>query len=71
MNWYSKYLDDERVYGACGINPHWSSAWTETTSDDVERCLQHPKIVALGEIGLDFGPKYVYLRLIHRSICCA
>ena len=71
MNWYSKYLDDERVYGACGIHPHWSSAWTETTSDDVERCLQHPKIVALGEIGLDFGPKYVYLRLIHRSICCA
>ncbi|UJR26729.1 hypothetical protein I4U23_008044 [Adineta vaga] len=59
-NWnnrYSKYLDDDRVYGSCGIHPHWSSAWKETSAEDIERCLQHPKIVAIGEIGLDFGPK--------------
>ncbi|CAF1016011.1 unnamed protein product [Rotaria sordida] len=57
INWYSSYLDDERVYGSCGIHPHWSSAWNETSIDDIERCLKHPKIVAIGEIGLDFGPK--------------
>jgi len=57
MHWYSKYLDDKRVYGSCGIHPHWSSLWTETSAEDIERCLQHPKIVAIGEIGLDFGPK--------------
>ncbi|CAF4225344.1 unnamed protein product, partial [Rotaria sp. Silwood2] len=57
INWYSRYLDDERVYGSCGIHPHWSSAWNETSVDDIERCLKHPKIVAIGEIGLDFGPK--------------
>ncbi len=61
VNWYSKYLDEERVYGSCGIHPHWSSAWTETSTADIERCLQHPKIIAIGEIGLDFGPKYEYL----------
>ncbi|CAF1073381.1 unnamed protein product [Adineta steineri] len=57
IKWYSKYLNDERVYGACGIHPHWSSSWKESSIDDIERCLQHPKIVAIGEIGLDFGPK--------------
>jgi Tat protein secretion system quality control protein TatD with DNase activity len=56
-DWYSKYLNDKRVYGSCGIHPHWSSLWTETSAEDIERCLQHPKIVAIGEIGLDFGPK--------------
>ncbi|CAF1453084.1 unnamed protein product [Adineta ricciae] len=59
-NWnehYSKYLDDERVYGSCGIHPHWSASWNHTSVNDIERCLQHPKIVAIGEIGLDFGPK--------------
>ncbi|CAF3653405.1 unnamed protein product [Rotaria socialis] len=55
--WFSRYLDDERIYGACGIHPHWSSAWDETSAADIERCLMHPKIVAIGEIGLDFGPK--------------
>ncbi|CAF0849742.1 unnamed protein product [Adineta steineri] len=57
VKWYSKYLDDERVYGSCGIHPHWSSSWNDTSNDDIERCLQHPKIVAIGEIGLDYGPK--------------
>jgi Tat protein secretion system quality control protein TatD with DNase activity len=50
-------LNDERVYGSCGIHPHWSSAWRESFIKDIERCLKHPKIVAIGEIGLDFGPK--------------
>ncbi|UJR22372.1 hypothetical protein I4U23_025434 [Adineta vaga] len=57
MNRYSKYLNDERVYGSCGIHPHWSAAWKDSSVRDIERCLQHPKVVAIGEIGLDFGPK--------------
>ena len=56
-SWYSKYLDDDRVYGSCGIHPHWSSAWTETSANDIEQCLQHPKVIAIGEMGLDLGPK--------------
>ncbi|CAF4965832.1 unnamed protein product, partial [Rotaria sp. Silwood1] len=57
INWYSTYLNDQRIYGSCGIHPHWSSSWNETSIEDIERCLKHPKIVAIGEIGLDFGPK--------------
>ncbi|CAF1183641.1 unnamed protein product [Rotaria sordida] len=57
INLYSTYLNDERIYGSCGIHPHWSSAWNETSIEDIERCLKHPKVVAIGEIGLDFGPK--------------
>ncbi|CAF1231767.1 unnamed protein product [Adineta ricciae] len=57
LNRYSKYLDDERVYGSCGIHPHWSFTWKESYIRDIERCLQHPRVIAIGEIGLDFGPK--------------
>ncbi|CAF4442815.1 unnamed protein product [Rotaria sp. Silwood2] len=57
INWYSTYLNDQRVYGSCGIHPHWSSAWNATSIEDIERCLKHPKVIAIGEIGLDFGPK--------------
>ncbi|CAF1636965.1 unnamed protein product, partial [Didymodactylos carnosus] len=56
-NWshYSKYLDDPRVYGTCGIHPHWSNKWHPSCADFIERCLQHPKILGIGECGLDFG----------------
>ncbi|CAF1409613.1 unnamed protein product, partial [Didymodactylos carnosus] len=57
-NWshYSKYLDDPRVYGTCGVHPHWSNKWHRSCADDIERCLQHPKVLGIGECGLDFGP---------------
>jgi len=54
---YSKYLDFDGIYSSCGIHPHWSHLTTSRTFDDLERCLQHPKVIAIGEMGLDLGPK--------------
>jgi len=50
-------LNDENVYSSCGIHSRWSLSWKEIMIEDIEGCLKHPKVVAIEEIGLDFGPE--------------
>ena len=49
------------VYAAVGIHPHEVSKATLDELDEVEALLSHPKVIALGEIGLDhyydFSPR--------------
>lgn len=47
----------ERVAGvwvAAGIHPHTGSGATPDALEDLRRALDHPKVVGLGEIGLDY-----------------
>src|SRR4030067_972346 len=48
----------ENVYGAMGIHPHNSKDYNEATSKTIRQHLTHKKIVAYGEIGLDFFRNY-------------
>jgi TatD DNase family protein len=51
----------EMVYGAVGIHPHDSKDWDTSFIQKIELLAKHKKIVAVGEIGLDyyydFSPK--------------
>jgi TatD DNase family protein len=42
------------IYGAVGIHPHNGKDYTEDAERNLLVTLKYPKIVALGEIGLDF-----------------
>ena len=42
------------IYGAVGIHPECANDLPDNWLSDVEALLSHPKIVAVGEIGLDF-----------------
>jgi len=42
------------IYGAVGIHPHNGRAYTDAAEQSLRIALAHPRIVALGEIGLDF-----------------
>jgi TatD DNase family protein len=46
------------VYGAVGIHPHNSTEYAGDLVQTMTRYLTHRKIVALGEIGLDFFRNY-------------
>jgi TatD DNase family protein len=51
----------EMVYGAVGIHPHDTKNWTSSLISKIEKLAKIKKIVAIGEIGLDyyydFSPK--------------
>ena len=42
------------IYGSAGIHPHDVSGMTENDIDSLREYLKHPKIKAVGEIGLDY-----------------
>jgi TatD DNase family protein len=48
----------EEVYVAVGVHPNEASSWEPGTLDRLEEATQHPKVVAIGEIGLDYYRDY-------------
>ena len=42
------------VYGAVGIHPHDSKDWNNNLLAKIQDLAQHKKIIAIGEIGLDY-----------------
>ena len=42
------------IWGSAGVHPHSAAAWDAAAADAVVRALAHPRIVAVGEIGLDY-----------------
>lgn len=59
---YPKDIDDvmtlvdkfDNVYGMLGVHPTEVKDWTDDLIDKIKEYSKHPKIVAIGEIGLDY-----------------
>ena len=60
------------VYAATGIHPHEASSMSDTAIAELESLSTHPRVVAIGEIGLDFhydfSPRDVQLRVFKQQI---
>jgi TatD DNase family protein len=48
----------EDVYAAAGVHPHDADSFSEDVERSLLSLLEHPKVVAVGEIGLDFHYNY-------------
>lgn len=61
-----------QVYGAVGIHPHNAKEYSPEAEEAVRKWLKHPKIVACGEIGLDFyrdySPRDMQIEAFRRQI---
>jgi TatD DNase family protein len=52
--WVTEAADwDPRVYAAVALHPTRANALTEEAKADIERLAEHPRVVAIGETGLD------------------
>lgn len=48
----------DNVYATVGVHPHDSESVNKDTMKELERLALHPKVVAIGEIGLDYYKNY-------------
>ena len=46
------------VYAAVGIHPNSGNSWSESSLSELRKLAENPKVVAIGEIGLDYYRKY-------------
>src|SRR5260221_10249299 len=42
------------LYASVGVHPHEAAKWTPDCSSRLRALLDHPKVLAMGEIGLDY-----------------
>ena len=65
----------DRIYATAGVHPHDAAQCTEEHIARVQNYLSHPKVVALGEVGLDYyydnSPKDVQQTVFRRFIAMA
>ncbi len=60
------------VLAAAGVHPHDAAEATDADLDALEELARHPRVVAVGEIGLDFyrnlSPRDAQLRVLRRQL---
>lgn len=60
------------IYAAVGIHPHETKDWNDSLLGEIEKLAKHPKVVAIGEIGLDyyydFSPKAQQIKAFKSQI---
>lgn len=65
----------EFVYAAVGWHPHDARSWDDGSADLIRGWSKHPKVVAIGEIGLDYHYdldwKDTQLRVLEEQLCLA
>ena len=56
-NYDEMFNNDEDVWYTFGCHPHFAEEFDVSALMALRRALKHPKVVALGEIGLDYSQK--------------
>lgn len=60
------------VFAAVGVHPNSALTWSQQSLDQLRQLAQHPKVVAIGEIGLDFyrdrAPKDLQIRIFREQL---
>ena len=52
---FESLMKENDVWGAAGCHPKSVEAYDDATEHGLKQMLRHKKIVALGEIGLDYS----------------
>lgn len=44
----------QEIYAAIGVHPNEANSWNESSLEELTKLVDNPKVVAIGEIGLDY-----------------
>ncbi len=62
-------------YGSAGVHPHSASEWNAGTAEHIKKALKQERMLAVGEIGLDyhydFSPRDVQRRVLDEQLSLA
>jgi len=65
-------LEQPMLSAAVGLHPHDAKLWTSSLADELLRLAASPKVVAWGEIGLDYhydnSPREDQKQVLHRQL---
>jgi TatD DNase family protein len=65
----------EGVYAAVGVHPHHAASWEASYPAEIRTLAQSPKVVAIGEIGLDYyrnlSPRHQQVRAMKEQLALA
>lgn len=60
------------IYASVGVHPHEARHFTDSHAEKIRKLAQHPKVVAVGEIGLDYyydhSPRDVQQQVLIRQM---
>jgi TatD DNase family protein len=60
------------IYAAVGLHPHEARHFTDSHAEAIRKLARHPKVVAVGEIGLDYyddhSPRQVQQQVLIRQM---
>lgn len=63
---------DERIFAAVGIHPNEAQTWDSSTQQEITSLANHPRVVAIGEIGLDFyrdhAPRDLQIEILTKQL---
>jgi TatD DNase family protein len=64
-----------QVFAAVGIHPNDGLKWTDDSAKELNEMLQHPRVLAVGEIGLDYyrlyAPQAIQVDILRQQLALA
>ncbi len=62
----------DMLYAAVGVHPNSAQTWNSDSTGELESLASHPKVVAIGEIGLDYyrdtAPKNIQIEVLKKQL---
>ena len=64
--------ENKIVYAAVGVHPNSAQTWGKESADDLRKFVTQPKVLAIGEIGLDYyrnrAPKDLQIKILREQL---